>query len=140
MMLHVPAKESRLRFAICDLSQVVGKQAEVQDLRKAYESSNEESDAKDLGFKKGLLRTKAIAIIAKLVDNRYDVVLDSSLIHRRPLEDEFVKSDNITVEVTKLLAQTRKAEQDGAVQPATRSESDSEGGDKPQPESKGRSR
>jgi hypothetical protein len=33
-----------------------------------------------------------------------------------------------------------KAEQDGTVQPATRPESDSEGGDKPQPESEGRSR
>ncbi len=33
-----------------------------------------------------------------------------------------------------------KAEQAGARQPATRSESDSEGGDKPQPESEGRSR
>ena len=34
----------------------------------------------------------------------------------------------------------RKAEQAGAGQPATRSESDSEGGDKAQPESEGRSR
>lgn len=33
-----------------------------------------------------------------------------------------------------------KAEQVGAGQPATRSESDSEGGDRPQPESEGRSR
>lgn len=33
-----------------------------------------------------------------------------------------------------------KAQQDGTGQPATRSKSDSEGGDKPQPESEGRSR
>jgi hypothetical protein len=35
---------------------------------------------------------------------------------------------------------TKRAEQDGAGQPATRPESKSEGGDRPQPESEGRSR
>jgi len=40
----------------------------------------------------------------------------------------------------KVLGQTPKAEQAGAGQPATRSESDPEGDDKPKPESEGRSR
>ena len=40
----------------------------------------------------------------------------------------------------KLTLRPNKAEQAGAGQPATRSESDSEGGDRPQPESEGRSR
>jgi hypothetical protein len=39
-----------------------------------------------------------------------------------------------------LFEQYKPAEQDGTGQPATRSKSDSEGGDKPQPEAEGRSR
>jgi hypothetical protein len=38
------------------------------------------------------------------------------------------------------LVKTKRGEQAGTEQPATRPESDSEGGDKPQPESEGRSR
>jgi len=39
-----------------------------------------------------------------------------------------------------VLRRKANAQQDGAGQPATRPESDSEGGDKPEPESEGRSR
>ena len=52
------------------------------------------------------------------------VIPDSS----RPIAEDYLEPSN------------QNAEQDGAGQPATRSESDSEGGDKPQPEAEGRSR
>jgi hypothetical protein len=51
----------------------------------------------------------------------------------------FKSGDLITVEENRT-EQEKKVEQAGAGQPATRSESNSEGGDKPQPESGGRSR
>ncbi len=54
-------------------------------------------------------------------------------------QEKFVTTSH-TIVVTDSSRKTMTAEQVGAGQPATRSESDSEGGDKPQPEAEGRSR
>jgi hypothetical protein len=66
-------------------------------------------------------------------DVRVDDVPKGSLVFLEREDAEPVLWDGRKAEFT-------KAEQVGAGQPATRSESDSEGGDKPQPEAEGRSR
>jgi hypothetical protein len=56
-------------------------------------------------------------------------------------DEEFsVLQDDVDSDAVVSIFKNNKVEQAGAGQPATRSESDSEGGDKPQPEAEGRSR
>ena len=56
-------------------------------------------------------------------------------------DEEFsVLSDDVDSDMLVSIFKNNKVEQAGAGQPATRSESDSQGGHKPQPESEGRSR
>lgn len=94
------------------------------------------------------LRTAALAIVRQLAAERgYDYVFQTQrtraeLIADKSLEGMLIdfSCPDISDEVSRLLKKQIQAEQAGAGQPATRSESDSEGDDKPQPEAERRSR
>ena len=68
-------------------------------------------------------------------------VKDGKIVYASTSEDfrREYKIEEFRKAITELI-EKQAAQQGGAGQPATRSESDSEGGDKPQPESEGRSR
>jgi hypothetical protein len=65
---------------------------------------------------------------------------DSAKAYRTAVDKEATKDEDLAKALATANAATKKAQQDGTEQPATRSQSKSEGGDKPQPESDGRSR
>jgi hypothetical protein len=60
--------------------------------------------------------------------------------YRRKVEDWERRAEARSAKSAKVAEEEGLAEQAGTEQPATRAESDSEGGDKPQPEAEGRSR
>ena len=102
-----------------------------------YTPSNIRSILKSVGLDQVEIK------MALLQDDRFEVRLMDyirvdmdDLMHLAPEEI----AQKISDDVRSRLGINEEAEQAGAGQPATRSESDSEGGDKPQPEAEGRSR
>jgi hypothetical protein len=65
---------------------------------------------------------------------------DSAKAYRTAVDREATKDEDLAKALATAKAATKNAQQDGTEQPATRSQSKSEGGDKPQPEAEGRSR
>ncbi|MDA9830934.1 hypothetical protein N9C66_06305 [Akkermansiaceae bacterium] len=94
------------------------------------------------------LRTTALAIVRRLAAVRgYDYVFNTERTRAELIAENSPQGllidfscPDISDEVSRLLKEQIQAEQAGAGQPATRPESKSEEGDKPQPESEGRSR
>ncbi|MBK1884909.1 hypothetical protein JIN85_21035 [Luteolibacter pohnpeiensis] len=98
-------------------------------------------NGKEIKGKIGELQQEPIGIFIYFGERGYNQGwLNTMTYDEAVFSEDGAPTDQVTALLKALRDNETKAEQGGAGQPATRPESDSEGGDKPQPESEGRSR